>query len=131
MAGTLSKGITLGYKSAGGSSYSKLTNLQEIPELGNNAPEKIDVTVLSDDAKKSINGLQDTAQDLAFKFLYEETQFGTLAALSGSHSWQVELPDGTTATFEATPSIKLDGVGVSAALTYTLTLSVESLVVFA
>lgn len=131
MAGTLSKGITLGYKASGGASYTKLTNLQEIPELGNNAPEKIDVTVLSDEAKKSINGLQDTAQDLAFKFLYEETQFGTLAGLSGTHSWQVELPDGTTATFDATPSIKLDGVGVSAALTYTLTLSVESLVVFA
>jgi hypothetical protein len=131
MAGTLSKGITLGYKAAGGSTYTALTNLQEIPELGNNAPEKIDVTVLSDEAKRSINGLQDTAQDLGFKFLFEPNQFEILAALSGSHSWQVTLPDGGTATFDATPSIKLDGVGVSAALTYTLTLSVESLIVFA
>ena len=69
MAGLLSKGITLGYKAASGSSFTTLTDLQEIPELGNNAPEKIDVTVLSDGAKKSIAGLADTAQDLAFKFL--------------------------------------------------------------
>ena len=130
MAGILSKGITLGYK-ADGDTYKDLTNLQEIPELGNNAPEKIDVTVLSDDAKKSISGLSDTAQDLGFKFLYEEAQFAELAGLAGSKDWKVTLPDGTAATFSATPSVKLDGAGVSAALTYTLNLSVESLIVFA
>lgn len=131
MAGILSKGITLGYKAASGSSFTTLTNLQEIPELGNNAPEKIDVTVLSDGAKKSIAGLSDTAQDLAFKFLYEKAQFETLAAMEGSNEWRVTLPDGTTADFVATPSVKLAGAGVSAALTYTLSLSVESEIVFA
>jgi hypothetical protein len=108
-----------------------LTNLQEIAELGNNAPEKIDVTVLSDGAKKSISGLTDTAQDLTFKFLYEKAQFDRLSALDGSHDWRVTLPDGTTATFTATPSVKLAGVGVSAALSYSLILSVESMIVFA
>lgn len=111
--------------------FGVLTNLQEIAELGNNAPEKIDVTVLSDGAKKSISGLSDTAQDLAFKFLYEKAQFNELSALKGSKEWRVTLPDGTTATFTATPSVKLAGVGTSAALTYTLTLSVESEIVFA
>jgi hypothetical protein len=130
MAGLLSKGITLGYAEAEGS-FKTLTNLQEIAELGNNAPEKIDVTVLSDGAKKSITGLADTAQDLAFKFLYEKVQFNELAALTGSKEWCVTLPDETTATFNATPSVKLAGVGVSAALSYTLTLSVESEIVFA
>lgn len=125
MAGLLSKGITLGYDEK------TLTNLQEMAELGNNAREKIDVTVLSDDAKKSIAGLADTAQDLAFKFLYEKAQFEELAGLTGSHEWCVTLPDGTKATFTATPSVKLAGVGVSAALSYTLTLSVESEIVFA
>ena len=131
MAGILSKGITLGYKASGGSTYTELTNLQEIAELGNNAPEKIDVTVLSDGTKKSITGLTDTAQDLAFKFLYEKAQFDTLAKLTASCEWQVKLPDETTATFTATPSVKLAGVGVSAPITYTLNLSVESLIVFA
>ena len=63
----LSKGITLSYKTGSAGDYTVLTNLQEIPDLGNNAPEKIDITVLSDSAKKSMNGLSDTAQDLAFK----------------------------------------------------------------
>lgn len=129
MAGILSKGITLGYKN--GSTTKVLTNLQEIAELGNNAPEKIDVTVLSDAAKKSIAGLTDTAQDLAFKFLYEKEQFAELTALTDSTEWVVTLPDNTTATFTATPSVKLAGVGVSAPITYTLNLSVESLIVFA
>lgn len=130
MAGILSKGITLGYKAAGGGEYKTLTNLQEIAELGNNAPEKIDVTVLSDEAKKSIAGLTDTAQDLAFKFLYEKEQFAELSALDESTEWRVTLPDSTTATFTATPSVKIAGVGVSAPITYTLNLSVESLIVF-
>lgn len=129
MAGILSKGITLGYKSTGGT-LKTLTNLQEIPELGNNAPEKVDVTVLSDSAKKSIVGLSDSAQDLAFKFLYEKEQFSELSALDESAEWTVTLPDGTTATFTATPSVKLAGVGVSAPLTYSLNLSVESLIEF-
>jgi hypothetical protein len=135
MAGILSKGITLGYKDGG--TVKPLTNLQEIAELGNNAPEKVDVTVLSDSAKKSITGLVDTAQDLAFKFLYEKAQFDELAKLEGSKEWVVTLPaeteggTGTTATFTATPSVKLAGVGVSAPITYTLNLSVESLIAFA
>ena len=127
----LSKGITLSYKPLKDSaSFAELTNLQEIAELGNNAPEKIDITVLSDAAKKSMDGLIDTAQDLPFKFLYDEQQFLALASLAESTEWQVKLPDGTTATFTATPSVKLDSAGVGAALTYTLTLSAESLIAF-
>ena len=132
MAGLLSKGITLSFaEKVSEDDFIELTNLQEIAELGNNAPEKIDVTVLSDEAKKSINGLVDTAQDLTFKFLYETEQFEQLTGLTGSYIWQVKLPDGTKATFDATPSVKLDGAGVSAALTYSLTLSVESIIEFA
>lgn len=132
MAGTLSRGIKLSYKSDSGSTFTELTNLQEIPELGNNAKEKVDVTVLSDSAKKSIDGLSDTAQDLSFKFLYDKEQFTTLAALTTSTDWQVELPsEGNTATFSGTPSVKLDSVGVGAALTYTLTISVNTVITFA
>lgn len=132
MAGTLSRGIKLSYKSSDGSTFTELTNLQEIPELGNNAKEKVDVTVLSDSAKKSIDGLSDTAQDLSFKFLYDKEQFTTLAALTTSTDWQVELPsEGNTATFSGTPSVKLDSAGVGAALTYTLTISVNTVITFA
>ena len=72
MAGILTKGITLAYKATGDSAeFKTLTNLMEIPEIGNGAREKVEVTVLTDDVKKYIAGLGDSGQDLAFKFLLD------------------------------------------------------------
>lgn len=129
MAGILTKDMSLAYGNEG--SKKVLTNLMEIPEIGNNAPEKIDVTVLTDDVKKSISGLGDSAQDLGFKFLYEEEQFTELAALTGTQSWEVSIPGGKKATFTGTPSVKLGSAAPNGAITYTLNVSVESKIVFA
>lgn len=129
MAGILTKDMSLAYGAEG--SKKVLTNLMEIPEIGNNAPEKIDVTVLTDDVKKSISGLGDSAQDLGFKFLYEEEQFTELAALTGTQSWEVSIPGGKKATFTGTPSVKLGSAAPNGAITYTLNVSVESKIVFA
>jgi hypothetical protein len=130
MAGILSKGITLSYKTGEGE-FIALTNLQEIPELGNNAREKVEVTTLADDNKMYIAGLGDSGQDLAFKFLHEKEQFSTLAAIVDKCDWKVELPDGITATFSGTPSVKMAGAAANAALTYTLNITVESAIAFA
>lgn len=99
----------------------ELTNLQEIPELGGDA-EAIEITVLSDAAHMYTDGILNYGDSLAFKFLYEKEQFATLQAAKESQSWKVELPDGATCTFGGTASVKLDGVGVNAALTYTLSI---------
>lgn len=133
MAGILTKGITLSYKAAEGSEYTVLTNLMEIPEIGNGEKEMIDVTVLTDEVKKSIAGLGDSAQTLGFKFLYEEAQFQTLAAMEESLEWKVSMPGeaGIAATFTATPAVRFDSAAPNAALTYTLNLSVESAIAFA
>lgn len=129
--GLLSKNIKLGYKAQStGSTYSYVANLQEIPEIGNGAPEKIETTILTNSAKTYIAGLTDSGQDLAFKVLYDKTEFGTISALSGSMYWRVEMPDGVNATFQGTPSVKFDGVGTNAAITYTLTVTVESEITF-
>lgn len=130
MAGILTKDMSLSYGKD--SAKKTLTNLMEIPEIGNNAPEKIDVTVLTDDVKRSISGLGDSAQDLAFKFLYEEAQFTELSALAGTQDWEVALPGGTKkATFTGTPSVKLGAAAPNGAITYTLNISVESKIAFA
>ena len=129
MAGILTKGIKLSYATGEGA-FTELTNLMSIPEIGNAAKEMIDVTVLTDNVKKSIAGLGDSAQDLAFQFLYEKTQFQTLSAMATSMKWKVEMPDGVNATFDGTPSIKFDSASPNAALTYTLTVGVESEIVF-
>lgn len=130
MAGILTKDMALAYGASG--TKKTLTNLMEIPEIGNNAPEKIDVTVLTDDVKKSISGLGDSAQDLAFKFLYEEEQFEELCALTETQDWEVTIPKSAIkATFSGTPSVKLGAAAPNGALTYTLNISVESKIVFA
>lgn len=129
MAGMLTKGITLSYSTTG-SEFTVLTNLQEIPEIGNGEKEMIDVTVLSDDVKKSIAGLGDSAQTLSFKFLYEKTQFETLMAMDSSMKWKVTMPDGVTASFDGTPAVRFDSASPNNALTYTLAVGVESKIEF-
>lgn len=124
----ISKGITLSY--GDGSAFTELTNLQEIPELGGEK-EAIEVTTLADPAHMYTDGIANYGDSLAFKFLYEKEQFADLAAIEGSKSWKVELPDGTACTFGGTCSVKLDGVGVNAALTYTLSVKPDSEMIWA
>lgn len=121
----ISKGITLSYKLAGGGDFIELTNLQEIPELGGDS-EAIEITTLADAAHMYTDGIKNYGDSLAFVFLYETAQFETLNGLEGSNEWQVALPDGTTCSFSGTSSVKLAGVGVNAALTYTLAVKPNS-----
>lgn len=130
MAGILTKGITLSY-GASAESLTALTNLMEIPEIGNGAKEKIETTTLADNVKTYIAGLGDSGQDLAFKFLYEKEQFETLMAIDATQNWEVAMPDGIKATFTGTPSVKFDAASPNNALTYTLTVLVESEIAFA
>ena len=127
---TISKGIKLSYKAASGSQYTELTNLQEIPDLGGEA-EAIEITTLADAAHMYTDGILNYGDSLAFKFLYDKTQFTTLTGLTGSNSWKVELPDGATCTFTGTSSVKLDSVGVNAALTYQLSIKPNSAMAWA
>ena len=123
----ISKGIKLSYKSGTGTTYTELTNLQEIPELGGDT-EAIEITTLADAAHVYTDGIKNYGDSLAFKFLYDKAQFTTLAGLTGTQSWKVELPgtNGGSCTFNGSCSVKLDGVGVNAALTYTLSIRPSS-----
>ena len=121
---TISKGIKLSYKS-GSEAFVELTNLQEIPELGGDA-EAIEITTLADAAHMYTDGIKNYGDSLAFKFLYEKAQFTALNGLTDGAQWKVELPDGASCTFSGTCSVKLDGVGVNAALTYTLSVKPNS-----
>ena len=128
----LTKGITLGYKAADGSDYTTLTNLRDVPAIGNAAPEKIEVTTLSDNVKTYIAGLGDSGQDLAFVFIYEKEQFQSLIGMAGeSYNWKVSMPDGVYASFDGVPAVMYDAASPNAALTYTLTIVVESEITFA
>lgn len=121
---TISKGITLSY------GEKALTNLMEIPDLGGDV-EAIEITTLADAAHKYTKGLINYGDSLEFKFLYEEAQFTTLHGLTGSQAWKVSLPDGATCSFGGECSVRLDGVGVAAALTYTLSIKPDTEMVWA
>lgn len=115
----ISKGITLSL------GEEVLTNLQEIPTLGGEA-ESIEITTLADAAHMYTDGILNYGDSLPFIFLYEKAQFTQLSALEGSQDWKVTLPDGATCSFSGTGSVALDGVGVNAALTYTLSIKPDS-----
>ena len=112
------KGITLSYKNGTGE-FKVLTNLFEVGDLGGDV-EAIEVTNLSDPAHRYIDGLKNYGDSVTFKFYYDGAQFTELNGLAGASEWKVELPDGATCTFSGTSSVKLDGAGVAAAITYTL-----------
>ena len=124
----ISKGITLSYKAD--ADFIELTNLQEIPELGGDA-EAIEITTLSDAAHMYTDGIKNYGDSLSFKFLYEKAQFTTLNGLTESAEWKVTLPDSAACTFSGTCSVKLDGVGVNAALTYTLAIKPNTEMIWA
>lgn len=108
----------------------ELENLQEIPAIGGTA-ESIEVTTLASVAHEYTNGILNYGDSLAFKFLYAKEQFATLAAVAEAVEWRVELPDGASCTFSGSCSVALDGVGVNAALTYTLSIKPNSAMVWA
>ena len=108
----------------------ELTNLQEIPDLGGEV-EAIEITTLADSAHKYTDGLKNYGDSLDFKFLYEKEQFATLNALTGSQEWKVELPDGAICSFGGSCGVRLDGVGIAAALTYTLSIKPDTEMVWA
>jgi hypothetical protein len=124
----ISKGITLAYKTGEGE-FANLTNLQEIPELGGEG-EALETTTLADAAHTYTDGILNYGDSLAFKFLYETEQFTTLSGVTGAPEWKVTLPDSTTCTFGGTCSVKLDGVGVNAVLTYTLAIKPNTAMVW-
>jgi hypothetical protein len=107
-----------------------LTNLQEIADLGGTT-ESIEITTLADSAHMYTNGIKNYGDSLDFKFLYEKEQFIDLNGAEGSQTWKVELPDSSTCSFSGSCSVKLDAVGVNAALTYTLSIKPDSAMVWA
>lgn len=128
--GVLSKGITLSYKTSSAGEFTQLTNLQEIPDLGGET-EAIEITTLADEAHVYMDGIKNYGDSIAFKFLYDKTQFETLIGLTGTVNWKVTLPDTTACTFSGTCSVKLDGAGVNAALGYTLSIKPSTAMVWA
>lgn len=137
MADIITYGLKLSYKETdSATSYTALTNLQEIPDLGGTV-ESLETTTTDDPAHTYCNGLISYGESLDFQFKYEPVQFATLAAMTGDIFWQVGIPDGTdgaigtTVSFKGEPSVRLNGQGTNAVMTYTLSIKPKSVMAFA
>jgi hypothetical protein len=127
----LANGITLSYKKSGGSSYTELTGIKTVPELGNEE-EKVENTGLGDKSKQYEYGIGDPG-DLEYTFKYEnksETSpyrvMRKAAADKEVLSFQEKLPDGTTYEYDAMVSVKLGSGAVNGVLEWTLKMALQS-----
>lgn len=127
----LANGTKLGYKKKGGSTYTDLPGLKEIPDIGVDA-EKVDNTVLTDKHKKYEMGIGDLP-DMVYKFKYENASsaspFRVLREAQDSGevlSFQETDPDGTVIEFDAQVSVKRTGGGVNGAIGFDLAVIVQS-----
>lgn len=128
--GLLSKDITLSYKTTG-DTYTKISDLQECPELGGTA-EKVEVTTLEDGNKRYINGVKDFG-DLEFKFLYDnsgaKSNYRIVRGLEEAGDfvdWKVTFPDGTAFTFSGEVATRIEAAEVNAALTFIAAITLNS-----
>jgi hypothetical protein len=125
----------------------ELGGLQEIGELstfgGGMTRDKIEITTLADDRHVYTDGLiaESEHAGISFKFLFDADLFkwfktyqdyveqmasveGAPATRAEQLNWFVVLPDGTAFNMKANiTDAKLDGAGVGAALTMTVTLT--------
>ena len=120
----------LSCKTGSASIFTEIPYLMEVPELGG-APEKIDITVLSDEVKKYIPGIKDYG-DLVFKFLYDnsdsDANYRVLKGIEDSGesaAFKLAYPDGTSHEFEAIPSVKIDAGALNGALTFSATMLLQ------
>lgn len=126
----LANGITLGMKKSEDSTFTVLTGLKEVPELGVD-PEKVDNTTLADSMKHSELGIGDPG-DLAYKFKWEngvDSSYRRLREVADAKetvSFEQTYPDNTKFTFDAQCSVKAGGGGVNAAIEFTLTLGLQT-----
>lgn len=126
----LANGITLGLKKKAESTYTMLSGLKEVPELGVD-PEKVDNTTLEDQMKHSELGIGDPG-DLAYKFKWEnstDSSYRKLRAVADTKetvSFEQTFPDGTKFHFDAQCSVKVSGGGVNAAIEFTLNLGLQT-----
>ena len=121
--------------SAAKSAKTEIYNLQEIPDLTNTKgeTESIEITTLKDEYHEYTDGLKNYAEtgELSFKFLYSPEEYNAVYELINDDTqtgkdlyWFVVLPDGSIFTIKSKScSTVINGVGVAAAITYTLNIT--------
>lgn len=127
----LANGAKLYYKTTSAGTYTELTGLKEIPDMGVE-PEKVENTTLSDSVKKYENGIGDPG-DMTYKFKYvndsSTAPYRVLKGLESAHTnvyWKEQTADGTVTEFTGQCAVKRVGGGVNAAVEFECAISLSS-----
>lgn len=128
--------------STNGTTYTKLVDIKEFPDLGG-APEMLDTTTLSDGARTYIPGIQET-ESMTFTANYTKADFTTLSSASGTESyyavWFGATVSGGTVTptgtdgkfsFKGYLDVFVAGGGVNEVVDMTITIAPSTVITFA
>lgn len=122
-----SVGVIFGYSTTEAGEITEVNGCYEVPSLGGTV-EKLDVTVLKDTVRKKINGIKDYGDELQFKCYYDSDEYDALDALKEQNVyWTLKFPQNKgTFTWQGTPTVSLEGFGVSAPIAYLLNIAPSS-----
>ena len=125
-------GIFLMHK-ASGSTYTKLIDIKDFPDLGG-APEMLETTTLSDSMQTFIEGIQ-SSDALEFSANYTKEDFGKLNALKGKEeAYAVYFgEEGTNGKFEFSGylSARVTGGGVNEVVGMTISIAPSTVITIA
>ena len=116
--------------------YTKLCDITEFPNLGGD-PELLDATTLSDPMRVFVLGIQNT-EGMAFTANYDAATYSTLAALTEEAPYAVWFgadgsgPKGDKGkfSFKGQLSVYVNGAGVNAVRTMTITIAPTTEITF-
>lgn len=135
-------GAFLMKKASPGSTYEKLIDIKDFPDLGGN-PEMLETTTLSDAAQTYIPGIE-SVDGLEFTANYTKEDYTKLLALKGKDEEYAVWLGGTVSNGVATPtgangkfnfsgqlSVVVNGGGVNEVVGMTITIAPSSAIVMA
>lgn len=118
-------GIQLMHKSGTGSTYTKLVDIKDFPDLGG-APEMLETTTLSDSMQTYIEGIQ-SSDALEFTANYTKEDYASLNELKGKkESYAVYFgEEGVNGKFEFDGylSARVNGGGVNEVVGMTISIA--------
>lgn len=129
----LANGAKLEVSSSASGTFTNLTGLKEIPEIGVD-PEKVENTTLTDTLKQYEMGIGDPG-DMQYVFKYVNAVGSAWRTLktyedNGTLAYFKEtLKDGTVTTFSGYVALKRGGGGVNGVVDFTLAIALASAIV--
>lgn len=126
----LANGIKLAMSTTASGTFTDLTGLKKVPDMGKD-PEKVENTTLEDTVKKYEFGIGDYG-DLEYGFKYSNSattdSYRVLKAVPSTEVryFKETFPDGTVFAYSGFVNVKVGGGGVNDPIDFTLQIGLQS-----